>query len=309
MSRFTILRLLGRGGTGTVYEAIRESGGASRRVALKLLGGSPDPRTLSRFRDEARILSLVRDRAVVWADAPIALSAGYAVVMDLAPGADVASILEQTGPADPASAAEIVGEVARALHNLWAAAGPDGPLRLVHRDLKPSNLQISSSGEVRVLDFGNARASFSAREAHTTRHIGGTPGYIAPERLSGIEGPEGDIWSLGQVLRELISPRSGQSAQATARTLPASEIPALAAAPGREIPAEIPEPLRALIAAMTDPAPERRPTAQQVARRCRELARELPGEGLPDWAERAVPASRRELPPDTLVGTVLTTIG
>jgi serine/threonine protein kinase len=308
---FHVLRVLGRGGMGTVYEALRSvvrdgaaQEGTGRRLALKVLHAEPDRRAIERFRDEARILALVRDRAVVWADVPVRLDVGWAVVMDLAPGIDAARILVETGPAPAPAAVEIVGEVARALHNLWNASGPDGPLRLLHRDLKPSNLQISRSGEVRILDFGNARAQFAAREAHTTRHIGGTPGFIAPERLVGLDGPEGDIWSLGMVLRELLSaPRTAP--RITPRTLPVADEPGCDPGPQAPLPAQLPASVLALVHEMTQPAPEHRPTALQVTRRCRELLRELPDEGLPDWAERAVPLASRELPADPLVGTVL----
>jgi serine/threonine protein kinase len=305
---FRVVRVLGRGGMGTVYEALRSGvrdgevqEGTGRRLALKVLNAEPDRRAIERFRDEARILALARDRAVVWADAPVRLDVGWAVVMDLAPGVDAARILMETGPASVSAAVEIVGEVARALHNLWNATGPDGPLRLVHRDLKPSNLQISRSGEVRILDFGNARAQFAAREARTTRHIGGTPGFIAPERLVGLEGPEGDIWSLGMVLRELLS--APRTSRITPQTLPA--VGESAPVPVPPLPAQLPPSVLALINEMTQPAPEHRPTALQVTRRCRELLRELSDEGLPDWAERVVPLASLELPADALVGTVL----
>jgi serine/threonine protein kinase len=306
---FKIVRVLGRGGMGTVYEVLRSvaregepAEGTGRRLALKVLHAEPDRRALERFRDEARILARARDRAVVWADEPVRLDVGWAVVMDLAPGIDAARILLEVGPAPTSAAVEIVGEVARALHNLWNAPGPDGPLRLVHRDLKPSNLQISRSGEVRVLDFGNARAQFAAREARTTRHIGGTPGFIAPERLVGLDGPEGDIWSLGMVLRELLSaPRT--TPRHTPQTLPAvseGEQP-----PTPALTEALPESVLALVGEMTQASPEHRPTALQVTRRCRELLRELSDEGLPDWAERVVPLASRELPADALVGTIL----
>ena len=189
--------LLGRGGFGRVYEAIRQRTG--RRVALKLLsrGGEgpplvpPDPTVVRRFRDEARILSLIEDRAVVKAEAPVLLETGWAVVMDLASGTSVGQILEAYGLFPASAALELVAEVARALGTVYHHRGPDGPLNVLHRDLKPSNLQLSPSGEVWLLDFGNARADFHSREYVTTRHIGGTFGYIAPRAALGARGPRG----------------------------------------------------------------------------------------------------------------------
>ena len=302
---YRVIRVLGEGGVGKVYEAIRESGvGSGRRVAVKVLQGEPDNHTLERFRDEARILSMVRDRAIVWADAPVRLEEGWAVVMDLAPGVDVARLLSVCGPVPVPAAIEIVGEVARALHNLWNLDGPDGPLRVIHRDLKPSNLQISRSGEVRLLDFGNARAEFADREAHTTRHIGGTPGYIAPERLMGVDGPEVDVWSLGVVLQELIvGRRPSGPARITPRTVSAAEIDAIPPAP--PVDPTLPAGVARLVQDMTHRAPDGRPTAQQVTRLCRELVRTLPGESLAEWADRAVPSAARALPADARVGALL----
>lgn len=302
---YRVLRVLGEGGVGRVYEAIRESGhGSGRRVAMKILQGEPDVHTLERFRDEARILSLVRDRAIVAADAPVRLESGWAVVMDLAPGVDVGRLLAVVGPAPVPAALELVGEVARALHNLWNLEGPDGPLRVIHRDLKPSNLQISRSGEVRVLDFGNARADFAEREAHTTRHIGGTPGYIAPERLAGIDGPELDVYSLGVVLQELVvGRRPALAPRVTPRT-----VSVLDSEPPDSVPVVDPtlDPgVARMVRDMTSRSPAARPTARQVTRQCRELVRTLTGESLAEWADRAVPAATRSLPDDERVGTLL----
>lgn len=302
---YRVMRVLGEGGVGKVYEAIRESGlGSGRRVAVKVLQGEPDIHTLERFRDEARILSMVRDRAIVWADTPVRLEDGWAVVMDLAPGVDVGRLLSVGGPIPVPAAIEIVGEVARALHNLWNLEGPDGPLRVIHRDLKPSNLQISRSGEVRLLDFGNARAEFADREAHTTRHIGGTPGYIAPERLMGVDGPEVDVYSLGVVLQELVvGQRPSVPQRVTPRTVSAVDVVAIE--PLRPVDPTLPDGVARMVREMTSRSPEARPTAQQVTRQCRELVRTLVGESLAEWADRAVPSAARALPNDDRVGTLL----
>ena len=70
----------------------------------------------------------------------------------------------------------------RALESLYQQPGPKGePLKLLHRDLKPGNIQVTQSGQVKLLDFGFARADFEEREAKTMFYIGGTSGYLAPE--------------------------------------------------------------------------------------------------------------------------------
>ena len=84
-------------------------------------------------------------------------------------------------------------EVARALDRVHQSPGIDGQaLELIHRDLKPDNLQITPAGDVKILDFGIARASFARRESRTTENIAGTVGYIAPERMDGEEFAAGD---------------------------------------------------------------------------------------------------------------------
>ena len=80
-------------------------------------------------------------------------------------------------------ALEVVGEVASALH-VTTALNPDGvPMRLLHRDIKPQNVLLTAAGEIKVLDFGIARAEFSNREAKTQSVLYGSVAYMAPERL------------------------------------------------------------------------------------------------------------------------------
>ncbi|HHO50208.1 MAG TPA: serine/threonine protein kinase [Deltaproteobacteria bacterium] len=308
MANYRIVRLLGKGGFGSVYEAIHEL--TSQRVALKMLRSNAGPRILERFRDEARILSLIRDRAVVRADPPVRFEEGWAVIMDLAPGVSAARLLHERGPFPSSAALETVAEVARALDHVFRQEGPQGPLRVLHRDLKPSNLQLSESGEVRILDFGNARAVFPTREAHTTHHIGGTPGYIAPERMAGQEGPEGDIYSLGVVLHELATGvRPGQdpsSPQVTAPTVSVDTEPVVSA-PRPRPPEPIADPVGELVRLMIAPSHTERPTAREVVSLCRQALRSVGEPDLLDFAEIAVPASRPRIEDDERVGTVVHT--
>jgi eukaryotic-like serine/threonine-protein kinase len=205
---YRIVELLGEGGFGKVYRARMENAdGFSKDVAVKLLTErSPPEDVLARFRDESRVLGLVRDRAVVAVDPPTQLGGRWAVIMEYVPGCSCQALTRQHGTLTPKVALGIVGEVARALDHVFRQLGPTGTaLELVHRDLKPANLQITPSGEVKILDFGVARANYEAREAHTTRSIQGTFGYIAPERLQGIDTPAADIYSLGMVLYKIVT--------------------------------------------------------------------------------------------------------
>jgi hypothetical protein len=289
--RYQVIDLIGRGGGGCVYRArMDDTDGFTKEVALKVLRNTNlTADDISRFRDEARILGLVRDRAIVNVDPPIRLGERWAIVMEFVDGASAQRLIKR-GPIPARPALEIVGEVARVLHKVYSQPGPDGrPLQLVHRDLKPANLQITPDGDVKLLDFGVASARFESREAVTTNNIGGTRGYIAPERLRGVEGPEGDIYSLGVLLHVLVT---GE------RAVDLSRPPEIQR--GEDI-----EQVVALAEWMRDPSPAQRPTAQEVQRQCAELATLLGGPTLRQWAPDAVPPTA-PYTPDELVGLTLT---
>lgn len=292
---YTILGLIGEGGSGRVYRARMAEGDFHKDVALKMLHDSaPSDDALARFRDEARILALFRDRAVVSVDPPVKLADRWCVVMDFVEGQSVGNLLRQMGAFPPTVALEIVAEVARVLRNAYDFPGPRGaPLRLLHRDIKPGNLQITRSGEVRILDFGSARADFENREADTQEEISGTPGYMAPERLEGDEGPAGDIYSLGVslwcMLTNETTVRLRDDLEEAANRY-AGDDPALAAALGLAI-------------RMRQADPDHRPTAEEVQTSARALTSALPGPRLEEWVTE-MPA--RVLGDDRLKGQRLT---
>lgn len=288
---YTILGLIGRGGQGNVYHArLQDTRGFHKDVAIKLLKDGLDDESMRRFRDEARILGLVRDRAIVSVDPPVLLGGRWALVMELADGLSTHLALVRGGPLPVTISLEIVVEVARVLDKLYRIRGPDGqPLNLLHRDIKPGNIQITHEGEVKLLDFGVARADFEARETHTVQHIGGTFGYIAPERLRGINTPACDVFSLGVTLRVLLT---GEK--------PATMGPATLAALTPDLYHAI-----ALAEEMRNEDPEKRPLAQEVERRARELRAGMEGLSLQGWAQEVMSKLERPME-DPLVGSVLT---
>ncbi|MFT4624639.1 MAG: serine/threonine protein kinase [Myxococcota bacterium] len=291
--QYTITAVLGEGGFGKVYRATLASpGGFSKDVAIKLARGDIPEEALRRLRDEARILGLVRDRAIVSVDPPTELDGRWAVVMEYVEGTTCRKLLHE-GTFPPRVAIEVVAEVARALDKSYRQAGPGGaPLQLLHRDLKPGNIQITPTGEVKILDFGIAKAQFEQRESKTTRHIGGTIGYIAPERLDGFEGPEGDVFSLGVTLHKLVAGRMPlRRERLNPSQVGSGGDPDESAALG-------------LSARMRDPAPSARPTAREVEDACRTLWASMDGPTLRNWGEENVPKVD-PLPADERVGMVL----
>ena len=115
-------------------------------------------------------------------------------------------LLLSRGPVPVGIAIEIIQEVANALYVAYERpATPSGPLRLLHRDIKPSNILLSVSGDVKILDFGVARAEFEAREARTQAVAFGSLAYMSPERMENVNTHTGDVYALGAVLYELIT--------------------------------------------------------------------------------------------------------
>jgi len=279
-----------------VYRATMEgAGGFTKDVAIKLLHDKEVPElSLQRFRDEARILGLIRDRAIVTVDPPTRLAGRWAVVMEYVDGATIQRLMK-LGPMPATVVAEVLQEVGRALHKVYKAPGPDGsPLRLLHRDIKPGNLQITQDGEVKILDFGIARADFANREAHTQAYVGGTRGYIAPERLGGLEGPEGDIYSLGVTAHFMLT----GSRPSRRQLLGLDDVPTDGMDDETIAMVDLATRMRSVV-------PDERPTAREVEDICASILRTSEGARLRRWAEKTVPQAAASKS-DGMVGTVLT---
>jgi serine/threonine-protein kinase len=288
--QYNILEAVGQGGFGTVYKAemVGESG-FSKTVALKVLNASmlSRPEVGERLRDEARLLALVSHRAIVQVHGLVTIGERWAVVMEFVDGVDLGLLLAQSGPIPPGVALEIIGEVAGALHVAYHQEVQGSPLRLLHRDIKPSNIQITTHGEVKILDFGVARADFSHREAKTQALRFGSQAYMSPERLDFIDSAAGDVYALAVVLSELCTGKrfgktSSNEDRHKARLY--DNLDQLWKSQGKEM-----EPLVRLVETMASYDPEDRPLAREVERRCAEVRRVIGGELLRDWAETAVP--------------------
>jgi eukaryotic-like serine/threonine-protein kinase len=197
--RYRLVRRLGAGGMGEVWEA--DDTVLGRRVALKVLVQelADDPRATRRFVREARATArLTHPNVTRIYDFGRDGGLPY-LVMELLDGDTLADRLAG-GPMPPAEAARIGSAVADALD---AAHGRG----IIHRDVKPSNVLLTRAGEVKVMDFGIAAA---ADESHSTTGSGlyGTAAYISPERAAGQAAtPAADVYSLGAVLYELLTGR------------------------------------------------------------------------------------------------------
>ena len=197
MSGYTIERELGRGGMATVWAGRHEP--LDRPVALKVLAehlaGNDEFRR--RFLREARIATRLDHPNLVRTFDITELDGLPCIVMELLPGGTL-----EGGTLTRPQAAAVASAVAHA-----HAQG------VVHRDLKPSNLLLGGRGEVKVADFGIARA---VEETNVTQAgtVLGTLRYLSPEQAAGrVAGPESDVYSLGVVLDELLEhPSAGDRA-------------------------------------------------------------------------------------------------
>jgi serine/threonine protein kinase len=196
LGQFRIVRELGHGGMGYVFEAEDEKLG--RRVAVKVL--APElarrPDAAARFLREARAAAAVEHENVV----PILHIGEHGdvpyIVMPLLKGESLAERLKREG-ALPAA------EVVRIGRDVAAGLGAAHARGLVHRDVKPANVWLDAAGRARVLDFGLARLSDGADGMTDPRALLGTPAYLAPEQLDARPvTPQSDLFSLGATLYE-----------------------------------------------------------------------------------------------------------
>ncbi len=207
--RYRILALLGRGGSGEVYQVHDLK--LDQEVALKRLSPSlaGNPAALARFHREVRLARQI-SHPNVCRIFDIGESGGRPfLTMELIDGENLASLLLRIGRLLPAKGLEIARQLCAGL----AAIHGSGVL---HRDLKPANIMIDGRGQARITDFGIS--ALAGDPADRTR--AGTPAYMAPEQLAGSGATvRSDIYSLGLVLHELLTGR--RAAPAAVRRGPA----------------------------------------------------------------------------------------
>jgi serine/threonine protein kinase len=249
------------------------------------------------MRDEARLLGLLHDDHVLKVLDLLQIEGRDAIVMEFVCGVDMNQVLEAGHRPPPRALAEIGATVSGALERAHRAVHPaDGSLLgVVHRDVKPANIMVTTTGGLKLLDFGIARAKFAARESTTGQLVLGTLNYMAPDYIvTGEVTPALDTYGLGLTLWELITgdplgqPKIREDVHNQRLKERIEQIEATHAF------------IAPLLREMLDWDPQARPSCQEVERRLNIIADEVPGPGLRTWSSKVVPTvlAKRKIAPD-----------
>lgn len=297
--RYRIVRMLGEGGMGNVYQA--EDLELDRPVALKFI--RPDlashPEVLTRFKQEIILARDVTHENVVRIFDLGAANGLKFITMEYVEGRDLKELIQEGHEFEPPDASRIVVQICRALNAAHQAG-------VIHRDLKPQNVMIDAQGNARVMDFGIARSMEISGLTRTGQMLG-TPDYMSPEQAMGqLVDARSDIFSLGLIFYEMMTgelPFKADNSMATLLRRTQER-----ARPPKKLDPDIPDNLDAIICRCLETDPERR--YQDV----KEILEDLESRRSirrPGAAGRAVHGLRRARPVTRwlLAGLVLVALG
>jgi len=212
INKYEIVRVIGRGGMGSVYEALNT--GIGKRVAMKFVDAemSKNRDAVARFQREAQAASAVESAHIVEIfDSGVTDDGLPYIVMELLRGEDLGHRIKRCGRLELPEALHVIGQILRGLHRAHEAG-------IVHRDLKPDNIFLVDRDDepnfAKILDFGISKVQRSSEvPAHTLTRQGtvlGTPFYMSPEQAQALSDVDGrtDIWSVGAILYECLTGRA-----------------------------------------------------------------------------------------------------
>jgi tRNA A-37 threonylcarbamoyl transferase component Bud32 len=223
LADFQKLRELGRGGNATVYEALWTTTG--QRVALKIIHGELmlDPKFLVRFRREVRATSQLDHPHICRVYAFGEEEKSLWLAMELLDGGSVRDLIDRAGRLPP--------QVAALLTVQWLSAlGAAHAVGILHRDIKPANAMVTSAGQLKLVDFGIAKAADDATVTETGFLVG-TPAYMSPEQAVGQPVDERmDLYAVGVSLFEMLAgenPYANDSPQGALLRIASQPLPSL----------------------------------------------------------------------------------
>jgi serine/threonine protein kinase/tetratricopeptide (TPR) repeat protein len=256
--RYQLLRVLGQGGMGAVYQARDQE--LDRVIALKVirpeLAGNPS--ILQRFKQELILSRHVTHKNVVRIYDMGEADGTKFITMEYVHGEDLRGVLTRDGKLESRPAVEIVQQICRALD----AAHAEG---VIHRDLKPQNVMVDRQGRVVVMDFGLAR-SLEAPGMTQTGALVGTLEYMSPEQAMGAElDQRSDLFALGLIFFELLTGKVPYKADtAIASLMKRTQERAI---PASELDSGVPKSLSVIVAKCLERDPNQRfQSAQDVLR-------------------------------------------
>ena len=247
--RYEIIRLLGQGGMGAVYQAYDRE--LERQVGLKLIRSdmAANPEILKRFKQELILARQITHKNVIRIF-DLGQSEGLKfITMEYIDGENLQALLRHKKKLGPAEAANIMAQVCRALE----AAHAEG---VIHRDLKPQNIMLDKSGRAYVMDFGIARSMVGEGMTQTGALIG-TPDYMSPEQAKGLTlDARSDLFSAGIIFYEMLSGQVPFDADTTMGKLwkRTNE----SARPLNELDKSIPQPLSDIVRRCLEIDPQKR---------------------------------------------------
>ena len=206
---YELVRLLGRGGMGSVHLAQRKDGEVDLQVAVKLIrGAAATPVFLDRFLGERQILASLKHPGITrLLDAGHTKSGQPYFVMEYVDGTPIDVYCEKLPVAAKLKLFLLVCDAIAYLHrNL-----------VIHRDLKPSNILVEANGSPKLLDFGIAKILDKSADGNVTQERILTPNYASPEQVKGTAKTTAtDVYSLGAILYELLAGRSPHATESGA---------------------------------------------------------------------------------------------
>ena len=202
---FVLVRVLGRGSMGRVFEATRDGTPLALKVIRPAIGAEYE--TFARVLAKEARLGRLLDHPSIVATSEYGEHKGVPwLALELVDGVDLGAVLESWGALHPRVALTIASQLAQALDHAHHLDDDGTPTPIVHRDLKPSNVLLARGGRARLLDFGIAKAAMITGLTTASGHTRGTPRYMSPEQTRGqvLDG-RSDLFGLAVLLYEMLS--------------------------------------------------------------------------------------------------------